>query len=349
MAHCRECPRLCGAKRDEGERGLCGETRQVRAALACIHYGEEPPITVHGGSGTLFFTGCTLNCAFCQNFQISQMGMGGSISLKKFVEICKKLEEEGAENINLVTPSHFIRELSSYIKAAKYEGVSIPFCWNSSAYEKTEMLELLKGLVTVWLPDLKTLSSSLSSSLFRVKNYPESAKRAIKWMIENNPLDLREVKAEKTYTDANGVTVKKGEVKEKMFSGVIVRHLFLPGHFEETVKVLEWLKENADEKALISLMNQYTPVDFSLPSESGRKGVMSESCRKAALSAIENRTVTKREDKKLRDIVKEADFNYLFYQELTSDTSWLPDFSRARPFSNRLSRTVWHFMGKNAK
>lgn len=314
---CAQCPKQCKIDRAT-QTGFCRETDKLRIAFAGLHFGEEPLITVKGGSGTIFFTGCTLRCAFCQNYQISQNGLGKEVSIQDFVNICKKLADEGAENINLVTGSHHIPFIAEGIKAAKEEGITIPFCWNSSAYESVEMLELLKGLVTIWLPDLKTLSSDLSKKLFAAPDYPEVAAKAIKWMIKNNPLEIKE-------KDGN----------EKMTSGVIIRHLFMPGHFEETADVLAWLKENADSKACISLMNQYTPVPFD-EEESKLEG------RKKALSAIENRLVTPQEDEDIQDLIEAFDFDYLFYQELSDDTSWLPDFTRPQPFSNKLAKPLWH-------
>jgi len=328
-SQCRQCPRECKIDRTNGKTGVCGETAALKAAFAGLHFGEEPLITVHGGSGTIFLTGCTLRCAFCQNYQISQNGMGANLNETSFLEICQKLQAAGAENINLVTPSHHIPLLAEYIRYAKSNGITIPFCWNSSAYESVEMLELLKGLVTIWLPDLKTLNSDLSKNLFAAQDYPETAVKAIKWMIENNPLIIEE----KTGIDRE--TGKKCK-KEKMLQGVIIRHLFLPGRFEETAEVLQWLKENTDGKAILSLMNQYTPVPFS---ESDQK----LSIRKKSLSVIENRLVSPQEDSDIQDLIEAYDFEYLFYQELSDDTSWLPDFTRPQPFSNKLATPLWHF------
>ena len=321
-ALCVQCPRKCAVDR-KTSCGLCGEREAVRIASACLHFGEEPPVTVFGGSGTIFFTGCTLRCAFCQNYQISQNGMGRAIDRSEFVKICRTLEEAGAENINLVTGSHAIPRIASYLKSAREEGVSIPFCWNSSAYESVETLELLADLVSVWLPDLKTLSPLLASRLFDAEDYPETASRTVRWMIDRFPLSL----VQKT---------KDGTIKEKIERGVIVRHLFLPGRFSETADTLEWLKRYADGKALVSLMSQYTPVPFE-ESENERAK------RRDALSAIENRLVSKAEDRDLRDLIDAYDFEYLFYQELSDDTSWLPDFNRTQPFSNALAKPVWHW------
>lgn len=331
---CTQCPRKCKVHRSEGKNGFCGENSDLRIAFAGLHFGEEPLVTVFGGSGTIFFTGCTLRCAFCQNYQISQNGMGRKVEKDEFVQMCLTLQNEGAENINLVTGSHQIPLIAEFIKAAKAAGVTIPFCWNSSAYESVEMLELLKGLVTIWLPDLKTLDSKLSGELFEAPDYPEVAAKAIKWMIENNPLKIEE---KPWFEGAKSAEwAEDGESRDKMLQGVIIRHLFLPGKFAETADVLQWLKENADGKSCISLMNQYTPVPFE-------EAEAELSKRKKALSMIENRLVNEEENSDLIDLIEAYDFDFLFYQELTDDTSWLPDFRKSQPFSNKLALPLWHF------
>ena len=155
---CTLCPRNCKIDRTQGKTGFCKETDQLRLAVACLHFGEEPPITVNNGSGTIFVTGCNLRCAFCQNYQISQCGMGKALNIEETVKIFFKLKEQGAENINIVTGSHAIPFFAKAIKQAKDSGLDLPICWNCSAYESVEALEMLKGLVDIWLPDLKTLN-----------------------------------------------------------------------------------------------------------------------------------------------------------------------------------------------
>ena len=323
--NCKQCPRHCGVNREE-KVGFCKEPAALRIASAGLHFGEEPLITVKGGSGTIFVTGCTLRCAFCQNYQISQNGMGREINSEEFTKICLDLQNMGAENINIITGSHHIPLLAQYIRHAKEAGCTIPFCWNSSAYESVEMLELLKGLVTIWLPDLKTLDSDLSAKLFKAPDYPEVAKKAITWMMENNPVRIEEVS-------------RNGETFEKMTSGVIIRHLFLPGKFQQTCDTLSWLSENADGSAVISLMNQYTPVPFEEDAKCLEE-------RKKSLSEIENRLTSKIEDEDIRDMLEVYDFEYLFYQELSDDTSWLPDFRNFQPFPNKLAKPIWHWNSK---
>ena len=324
--NCLQCPRKCGVNRKTSP-GFCKEPEEIRIAVACLHFGEEPLITVHGGSGTIFLTGCNLRCAFCQNYQISQQGMGAVVSKEEFAEICLRLEDAGAENINLVTGSHHIPKIAEGLEEARKRGLKLPVCWNSSGYDSVESLKLLEGLVTIWLPDLKTLSPELSKSLCAAEDYPEKAKEALSWMISHNPLKLTSVKKE-----IDGKLVEK----DKILQGVIVRHLFLPGRFFETADVLEWLKQNADKKAIISLMSQYTPVPFKDSKEELAR-------RQKSLSAIENRLVSETEDKDLRDLIEAYDFDYLFYQDLCTDTEWLPDFEKTQPFSYKLAKPVWHW------
>ena len=169
--------------------------------------------------------------------------------------------------------------------------------------------------------------------VFAAPDYPQAATAAIRWMIENNPLKIESLPEPPNTKPAE--CAQPGEPRDKMMSGVIVRHLFMPGKFEQTAEVLGWLKENADGRAIISLMNQYTPVPFE--EDEGRLAA-----RRKALATLENRLVTQEEDADIHDLIEAYDFEYLFYQELTDDTSWLPDFRRPQPFSNKLATPVWH-------
>lgn len=316
---CQLCPRNCKASRTQGSAGFCSEPDRVRAAVACLHFGEEPPVTVKNGSGTIFISGCNLGCAFCQNYQISQQGMGSDLSRDDFAKVCLALEATGAENINIVTGSHTVPAIVEGLTEARMRGLTLPICWNSSAYEKVEVLRLLEGLVTIWLPDFKTINPQTSAALFKAKDYPQRAQENILYMVENFPL---------TYD-----TRRK---EEKLLQGVIVRHLFLPGHLEDTILTLQWLKENIDGRAYLSLMSQYTPVDFV---EEEKKLAQ----RKEQLSALENRLVSQDEFQDLQDLLEAFDFKHLFYQELVEDTEWLPDFNRVQPFSYELAKPVWHW------
>jgi putative pyruvate formate lyase activating enzyme len=231
---CRLCPRNCGIDRLAGEKGFCGETAALRIAAALIHFGEEPPLVGKGGSGTIFVNGCNLGCAFCQNWQISQgtegkPALGREVSPKEFAKICAALKDKGAENINIVTGSHAIPGIIQCLAAAKDAGLRLPVLWNSSGYESTEGLDMLKDHVDIYLPDLKTLDSNIASKFFNAPDYPKTAASAILKMIE---------------------TGKK----------VIIRHLILPGYLESTRAVLRWFADNVSGRAQLSLMTQYTPI-----------------------------------------------------------------------------------------
>jgi putative pyruvate formate lyase activating enzyme len=313
---CRICPRNCGTNRNAGETGFCGETAELKVSWAGLHFGEEPPITGKGGSGTVFITGCNLRCKFCQNWQISQDGMGRAVTSGEFADICLALQSVGAENINIVTGSHAIPAIATGLAEARKRGLSIPILWNSSSYENTEALARLEGLVTVWLPDLKTLNPLLSGNVFQADDYPKAAKKAIRWMAERSPLVI-EHPDDKTYPAG------------KIVSGVIVRHLALPGRLADTELVLEWFAEHLAGKALLSLMTQYTPVKAS--------------AHAAGIDAFPDRTLDRGEYRKLKTMLQNLGIDDGFYQELVEDTEWLPDFNRTQPFSSALARPIWHW------
>lgn len=333
---CTLCPRNCKIDRTQGKTGFCKETDQLRLAVACLHFGEEPPITVNNGSGTIFVTGCNLRCAFCQNYQISQCGMGKALNIEETVQIFFQLKEQGAENINIVTGSHAIPFFAKAIKQAKDAGLDLPICWNCSAYESVETLEMLKGLVDIWLPDLKTLNPMMSEAVFKAADYPAAAKKAIRWMIKN--------------TKSRFITVKDKtdptQTKEKMLSGVIIRHLVMPGRLDDTALTLDWLEKmttlNPENTPCISLMMQYTPVSVDKSLFTAQELQQ----RETALAAFSNRLITKEEFQKAQELIQEHNFEYLFYQELEEDTEWLPDFTRPQPFSNELAKVVWHWTAK---
>lgn len=309
---CTLCPRNCNVNRFSGDRGFCGETFDLRIAYGGIHFGEEPPVTVSKGSGTIFFTGCNLRCSFCQNYQISQDGMGKVLGIEDFAGLCLRLQEEGAENINLVTGTHHIPVIRAGLEEAKNKGLKIPVLWNTSSYENTGSLELLKPLVDVWLPDLKTLNPEISKRVFAAENYPAKAKRAIRWMVENSPLK---------FTEKDG--------KRKIVSGVILRHLVLPGRLNDSRMVIEWFKEFLEGKVLFSLMTQYTPVKAHK--------------NKDGLNAFQDRHVSEEEYGKLQEMLEEYGIQDGFYQELETDDSWLPDFNLISPFPSSLSKPLWHW------
>ncbi|AEF85985.1 radical SAM domain protein [Treponema primitia ZAS-2] len=306
---CELCPRRCGADRVSGSRGFCGESAEIRIAAASIHRGEEPPITGQGGSGTIFFTGCTLGCSFCQNHQISHAGMGRIVDETEFVRICLALQERGAENINLVTGSHHAPGIARFLRTARKQGLNIPLLWNSSAYEGPEALSPLENLIDVYLPDLKTLDAAVSARFFKAPDYPEAAEQAI--------LRMLEYRGELRWED-------RGTETPVLVSGVMIRHLVLPGYLASTRRVLQWFAEHCQGRALLSLMTQYTPVG---PDPSKRP----------------DGYVGQDEYGQILEWLEEYGIEDGFCQELVPDDSWLPDFKRANPFSSELSEPVWHW------
>jgi putative pyruvate formate lyase activating enzyme len=284
--------------------GFCRQGKEMRIASASIHFGEEPPISGSGGSGTVFFSGCTLRCAFCQNYQISQEGMGRDVDAREFARICLRLEERGAHNINLVTGTQFAPSIALGLALAREGGLGIPALWNGSGYERIETIELLSGAVDVWLPDFKTPEPDTAREFFQAPDYPEKARAAILRMAELSPLRL------------DGGLMK---------GGVMLRHLLLPGKLAETRLVLEWFAKKLKGRALISVMTQYTPI----PALAGRP---------APADPVGNA-----EYGALMDMIEELDLGEGYYQELVPGSDWLPDFNRSNPFSSELSRPVWHW------
>jgi len=311
--NCSLCPRNCGVNRLREERGYCGESSRVKVAWAGLHFGEEPPLTGKGGSGTIFFTGCTLKCGFCQNRQLSSQGLGREMSSGELQQLMLRIQERGAENINLVTATHFAPTIVESVAAARTQGLSIPMVWNSSGYEKLSTLQLLKGTVDVYLPDCKTLDSSLSRPLMAAANYPEVVQPALLRMIEDKPL-----------------IVAEGRLRQ----GVIVRHLVLPGLLEQSLEVLRWFARCLKDRALLSLMFQYTP---RLPGSGGA------AAGKEGRPVDLRRTVNRREYGQLLSWLEELGIEDGFIQEPARKTGWLPDFTQVSPFPEGQAVPIWHY------
>ena len=312
---CVICPRNCSVNRNKGIRGFCNEFASLNIAWAGLHFGEEPPITGKGGSGAIFITGCNLKCCFCQNYQISQNGMGQPVTSELFSSICLKLEKKGASNINIVTGSHHIPKIIEGLNLARKNGLTIPILWNTSSYEKVEQIEKLASCISIWLPDLKTFDSNLSFNLFKAKDYPEIAKKAVLKMASLSPIKYESGGCEPLFEN------------DKLISGVIVRHLALPNHMQDTRRIIKWFSENLKEKALLSIMTQYTPIDRDE--------------RKKEFSL--DRYIEMKEDESLKELLYKYDIEDGFYQELIQDASWLPNFERENPFSSHLACTIWHW------
>jgi putative pyruvate formate lyase activating enzyme len=318
-----------------GKIAYCGESAELNIAAATIHRGEEPPVTGRGGSGTIFVSGCTLGCKFCQNWQISQKNMGRIITLDEFSRICLHLQNAGAENINIVTGSHVIPSISAGVELARKDGLFIPILWNSSSYENVSALELLKDTVSVYLPDLKTLDRDISKHYFNADDYPETAAKAIIKMIEFQPLQFGTQRTK----NALGKPISYPEeiTHETVIQlGVIIRHLVLPNHLESTRKVLQWFSEHAQGKALLSIMMQYTPVCQN------NEQINNEE-KKSVDKSIPDRYVNEKEHETVLAWLEEYGIDDGFYQELVPDNEWLPDFNKHNPFSSELSKTIWHW------
>ena len=300
---CSLCPRACGVDRTSGKLGFCRESSTMRLACATLHHGEEPPITGKGGSGAIFFTGCTLQCRFCQNHQISRGGIGREVSIEEFADICLKLQDAGAENINLVTGTMFIPSIAIGIELAKEKGLNIPILWNSSGFESSEVVDILNSFVDVYLPDIKTLNHTFAAAFFNAIHYPEAAKAAVAKMADSKKIVFKD---------------------DKIISGTIVRHLVIPGYVEMTEKFLKWFTENLKGKALISVMFQYSP-------------------KAAQGEGFPERTLDKTEMDMVYSYLDELGIEDGFIQEEEVTDEWNPDFNQLSPFPGSIGKTVWHW------
>ena len=242
MSNCNLCPRQCGADRENGKSGICGVSgKNILAARAALHFWEEPCISGERGSGTVFFSGCPLRCVYCQNYQIAGTEVGMEISEERLKEIFLELQEKDAHNINLVTPTHYTPEIIRAIRKAKEQGLRLPIVYNCSGYEKVETLKMLKGIVNVYLTDFKYMEREAAVRYSKAPDYPEIARAALKEMMNQTG---------GAKFDENGI----------MQSGVIVRHLLLPGHVRNARAVVKYVYETYGDQLYLSLMNQYTPL-----------------------------------------------------------------------------------------
>ena len=239
---CKLCPRMCKTNRNNNELGFCNMTSNLRVARAALHHWEEPIISGNNGSGTVFFSGCNLKCVFCQNFNISTQNFGKLITIERLSEIFLELQQQGAHNINLVTPTHFVPQIIESLKIAKQKGLIIPIVYNSSGYETIETIKLLDGYIDVYLPDFKYFNNQYALKYSKCPNYFEHASRALKEMV---------TQVGKPQFNEKGILVK----------GVIVRHMLLPGLLEDSKKIINYLINNYNDDIFISIMNQYTPTD----------------------------------------------------------------------------------------
>lgn len=240
LQSCDLCPRRCGANRAAGINGFCGAGRLVRIALVSLHRWEEPCLTGENGAGTVFFSYCNMKCIFCQNFDISHEGKGIDVTADRLAEIFLEQQRRGAASLDLVTPTHYVPQIIAALDAAKKQGFSLPVVYNCGGYELPETIEALRGYVDIFLPDLKYCDDCLA---VRYSNAPDYFRYAC-------------ASIEKMY-ELTGPFKMDGK---RMVSGVLVRHLVLPGQYRDSVKILDYLKNTFGGGIYLSLMNQYTPM-----------------------------------------------------------------------------------------
>lgn len=291
---CRLCPRSCGADRENGKTGFCGQTSKVKIARAALHMWEEPCISGPEGSGTIFFSGCPLGCRFCQNAEISVRNTGVEISLENLAEKMLWLQNQHANNINLVTPTHFVPQVVRAVALARESGLQIPVVYNTSGYETPETIHLLSGTVDIYLPDFKYMDSGLAEKYSNAPDYPKWAKLALDEMVS-------QTKGNNQFND-DGMMVK----------GIIVRHLVLPGHTRDSRNVLKYLYETYGDQIYISIMSQYTPMPAMEQDP--------DLCRK----------ITRREYDRVVDYAIELGITQAFIQEgETAKESFIPPFEES--------------------
>ena len=291
MRDCTLCPRRCHVDRLHGQIGFCGQTAELRAARAALHFWEEPCISGDCGSGTVFLSGCSLQCIFCQNRSIALGKTGRSISMDRLCEIFLELQEKGSANINLVTAGHFLPQVAYSLELAREQGLTIPVVYNTGSYEEVSSLRMLEGLVDIYLPDLKYYSSELSAKYSQAPDYFEKASAAISEMV-------RQVGAPAFDSDTG-----------LMQKGVIVRHLLLPGQAKDSKRILRYLHDTYRNDIYVSIMNQFTPLaESALPEEL-------------------NRPVTEAEYEKILSFAERIGIEQGYYQEGgTAKESFIPPF-----------------------
>jgi len=300
-SNCTLCPRQCRVNRTQSQTGICQTGGQARVSCGLLHYGEEPALSGRGGpvrargSGTIFFSGCNLKCLFCQNYQLSWLNEGELVTDEELARMMLDLQDKGALNINFVSPTHVILPILRALRIACQEGLTIPLVYNSNGYDSLEVIEHLRGIIDIYLPDLKYVSAELSKKYSSAPDYFEYAHLAIQEMYCQQP-DL--------ILDGNQVAR----------AGLIIRHLVLPGCSDDSIEVLEWIGRNLSKSVGLSLMSQYHPC-FRAPAEIQRE-ITSEEYRKVMSRALALG---------LEDL-------FLQPEPFLTDEHLVPDFRRKNPF-----------------
>lgn len=293
MKICTLCPRNCAVDRENSERGICGQTEKLKVARAALHYWEEPCISGTKGSGAVFFSGCSLHCVFCQNKNIANGDAGKEISIGRITEIFLELQQKGANNINLVTPGHFVPQIITALHAAKQQGLTIPIVYNTSSYEEVDTIRRLEGLVDIYLPDFKYVSPLLSERFSGCADYYPVAAEAIAEMHRQVGI-LR--------LDAAGIARR----------GLLIRHLVLPGCIDDSRRVLDAIAGMLPRESFLSLMRQYAPTpNIEAPPL--------------------NRRLTDREYERICLYCGDLGFQNVYIQGRESaDLSYTPDFAKSQ-------------------
>ncbi len=287
--NCNLCPRNCNVNRYLNK-GYCGQNSYLKVARAALHFWEEPCLSGENGSGTVFFSGCSLGCVYCQNQNISNGNIGKEISVSRLTQIYFELESKNAHNINLVTPSHFAPLVKESIELAKKDGLKIPFVYNTGGYDKVSTIKMFDKLIDIYLPDLKYIAEDLSFRYSNAKDYFKYASKALSEMVKQTG---------KCLFDNNNILKK----------GVIVRHLVLPGFTEESKKIIKYLYDEYKDDIYISIMNQFTPINLNDFPEINRK-------------------VTENEYNKVIDFALSLGIENAYIQEGgTADESFIPEFN----------------------
>jgi len=241
LSSCKVCPRKCGVNRLEGEKGFCRSSEEVMISSYNAHFGEEPPLVGNFGSGTIFFTNCNLKCVYCQNYPISQLGNGNKVTLQELAKIMLALQKRKCHNINLVTPTHFVPQILKSLKLAIKMGLCIPIVYNTNGYDSVNTLKLLDSVVDIYLPDARYADNEIAIKYSSAPDYFEIMKKALKEM----------------YRQVGDLVIDKSGIA---VSGLIVRHLVLPGGLSGTKKIMNFISEKISNHTHISLMSQYFPA-----------------------------------------------------------------------------------------
>ena len=302
LANCECCPRTCRVNRLEGKVGFCRVPAGIQVSHAGLHYGEEPPISGSKGSGTIFFAGCNLRCVFCQNYQISQEFQHSrtrTLTTDELASEMLRLQEKGAHNINFVSPSHMIFQMADAIVAAKKTGLAIPVVYNSNGYDSVDALRQIRGLVDIYLPDIKYMDNTLGKRFSAVDDYAEIIPGVLKEMLDQ---------VGQLAMDKEGAAHR----------GLLVRHLVLPGYLENSRKCLQALADLSPD-IFVSIMSQYSPQ------------------YKACDYPEINHTLTEPEYDAITDFALDLGLENAFVQELASQEHYLPDFKQEKPFDSASS------------